>query len=84
MADDDLDTLPENVTLQWLGLHAVANRRAYRAIQDDLNVTSAISRKFENSQVADRQEWRALFDLVRAIRTRLDALEPLTGPMRDR
>ena len=67
--------LPENVTLEWIGLQLVAMRRDLEALRDDAAVGAAILRRVENNQNADRAEWRSLFDMVRHVRERTEKLE---------
>ena len=74
-----MSDLPDNVDLQWLGRTLIdfrqETRRDVRALRDDIGVMAAILRRVENSQVADREEWRGLFDAIRHLRDRVEAVE---------
>jgi hypothetical protein len=84
VTEDDLETVPDSVTLQWIGRHLVATRsemrRNIRALRDDVGVMAAILRRVENTQTADREEWRGLFDAIRNVRHRVEAIEKEREP----
>jgi hypothetical protein len=58
--------LPENVDLQWVG-------RTLLSMRDDMAVMAAILRRLDNAQTDFRDEMRALFDIHRHLRGRVDA-----------
>jgi hypothetical protein len=60
--------LPENVDLQWIG-------RTLLAMRDDMTVMAAVLRRLDNAQTDFRDEMRALFDMHRQLRSRVDAVE---------
>lgn len=63
-----MPTLPDNVTLEWIGRQLIE-------LRDDVRVMDAILRRVEHSQEADREERRGLFDAIRHVRERVDKLE---------
>ena len=67
--------LPEKIDLQWIGRQIIALQRDVRGVRDDIGVLAAILRRVENSQSSDREEWRGLFDAIRHVRERVDAIE---------
>jgi hypothetical protein len=75
----DISDVPENVDLNWVARHLVALRREVRrdtqSLRDEIAVLSAIVRRVDNNQTAYRDELRALFDLHRDLRVRLETLE---------
>lgn len=72
---DDLDTVPENVTLQWIGRMLLALRQDLLRKQGlrDLK-TDAVARASTFNAVSSEEFW-ALFQAHRALRDRVAALE---------
>lgn len=79
-----MSDLPDNVDLQWLGRTLIdfrqETRRDIRALRDDIGVMAAILRRVENNQTSDREEWRGLFDAIRHVRDRVEAVEKEREP----
>jgi hypothetical protein len=67
--------VPENVDLQWIGKAILGRQRDMRGLRDDIGVMAAVLRRVENNQTSDRDEWRSLFDAIRHVRGRVEALE---------
>ena len=67
--------VPDNVDLTWIARNLVAARRDIQSLRDDVNVLAAIPRRVDNNQAAFREELRALFDLHRDLRGRLESIE---------
>jgi hypothetical protein len=72
--------IPERVDLNWIARTLVSMRQDLRAVRDDIDVMAAIVRRIDNNQSAFREELRALFDLHRSLRTRVEAIESDDGP----
>jgi hypothetical protein len=69
------DDIPEAVDLRWIAQHLVALRVEVRALRDDVEVVAAILRRVDNNQTGYRDELRALFDLHRDLRGRVETIE---------
>jgi hypothetical protein len=70
-----LSDIPDNVDLGWVARTLLALRRDVQALRDDFGVAMAILHRVDNNQAAHRDEMRALFDLHRDLRARVDAME---------
>ena len=71
--------IPERVDLNWIARTLASMRQDLRAVRDDMDVMAAIVRRIDNNQSAFREELRALFDLHRSLRTRVEAIESDDG-----
>jgi hypothetical protein len=69
------DDIPDNVDLKWVARHLLALRGDVRALRDDVDVMAAILRRVDNNQTGYRDELRALFDLHRDLRGRVETIE---------
>lgn len=69
-----IDDIPENVDLQWIARNLLALRDEVRSLRDDFSVSVAILHRVDNNQASYREELRALFDLHRELRRRIDDL----------
>jgi hypothetical protein len=71
--------VPDNVDLAWIAHHLVMFRAEVRRdlqnVRDEINVMSAIVRRVDNNQSAYRDELRALFELLRDLRQRIETIE---------
>ena len=67
--------VPDNVDLNWIARALVAMRRDLQSLRDDVSVIAAILRRVDNNQAAFREELRALYDLHRDLRARIEAVE---------
>ena len=72
--------VPDHVDLNWIACTLVSMRNDLRTLRDDMDVMSAIVPRIDNNQSAFRDELRALFDLHRSLRTRVEAMESDDGP----
>ena len=67
--------VPDNVDLNWIARTLVTMRRDTQSLRDDVSVLAAILRRVDNNQVAFREELRALYDLHRDLRARIETIE---------
>jgi hypothetical protein len=66
---------PDNVDLHWTARTLVAMRRDTQSLRDEVSVLAAILRRVDNNQAAFREELRALYDLHRDLRARIETIE---------
>jgi hypothetical protein len=67
--------VPDNVDLNWIARTLVAMRRDTQSLRDDVSVLAAILRRVDNNQAAFREELRALYELNRDLRARIETIE---------
>jgi hypothetical protein len=67
--------VPDNVDLNWIARTLVAMRRDTQSLRDDVSVLAAILRRVDNNQAAFREELRALYELHRDLRARIETIE---------
>jgi len=67
--------VPDNVDLNWIARTLVTMRRDTQSLRDDVSVLVAILRRVDNNQAAFREELRALYDLHRDLRARIETIE---------
>jgi hypothetical protein len=63
-----MSEIPDNVDLNWI-------RQTLLALRDDMKVMATIVRRLDNARTSFHDETRALFDLHRNLRERVDAIE---------
>ena len=59
----------------WIARTLVAMRRDTQSVRDDVSVLAAILRRVDNNQAAFREELRALYELHRDLRARIETIE---------
>lgn len=69
------DDIPETVDFKWIARHILALHGDVRALRDEVDVMAAILRRVDNNQTSYRDELRALFDLHRNLRGRVENIE---------
>ena len=67
--------VPDNVDLNWIARTLVAMRRDTQSLRADVSVVAAILRRVDNNQAAFREELRALYELHRDLRARIETIE---------
>jgi hypothetical protein len=65
--------VPDNVDLNWIARTLVAMRRDTQSLRDDVSVLAADLRRVD--QAAFREELRALYELHRDLRARIETIE---------